>query len=275
MDAVASEAARSTAVPAPGPSPRLGPDRLRALAGSLATVRSAAVAVALVMAAAGAYAAARETSVFALRTVEVTGARPGIAAQVRRAVAPLVGTSLVSLDGAELDRRLAALPLVEHASHDRAFPHRLRIAVRPERPLAVLRRGAESWLLSARGRVVATLRRGSFASLPRIWVPPATRVELGAPVSGDAAWAASNLARLLPTRFLRRVRTVDAERGNLRLVLRSGTELRLGAAHDIRLQVAVAERIFAAVPGAGRGPGYVDLALPTRPVMSVVPQVEG
>ena len=275
MDAVASEAARSTAVPAPGPSPRLGPVRLRALAGSLATVRSAAVAVALVMAAAGAYAAARETSVFALRTVEVTGARPGIAAQVRRAVAPLVGTSLVSLDGAELDRRLAALPLVEHASHDRAFPHRLRIAVHPERPLAVLRRGADSWLLSARGRVVATLRRGSFALLPRIWVPRQTRVELGAPVSGDAAWAASALARLLPTRFLRRVRTVDAERGNLRLMLRSGTELRLGAAHDIRLQIAVAERIFATVPGAGRGPGYVDLALPARPVMKFRAQVAG
>ena len=272
---MASEAARPPGVPVPGVFRRAAAQRLRALAGSLATARSAAAAAALVVAAAGAYLVARETSVFALRTVEIRGARPGIAEQVLRAVDPLVGTSLVSLDGAELDSRLAALPLVEHVEHDRTFPHGLRIVVRQERPLAVLRRGAESWLLSASGRVVARLRPRSFALLPRIWVARATDVELGAPLGGDAGWATRTLAELLPTRFLRRVRTVRPDAGNLRLLLRSGAELRLGAARDVRLQVAIAERILATVPAARSGPGYVDLTLPARPVLRFNPQVEG
>ena len=273
---MASEAATSRgAVTAPRFQRRPRAEHLRALAGSLATVRSAAVALALVLAGVGAYVVARETPLFALRTVEVEGARPGVARQVRRAVAPLLGTSLVSLDGAELDRRLAALPLVEHALHDRSFPHGLRIVVRPERPLLVLRRGAESWLLSARGRVVARLRPRSFANLPRLWVPRATRIELGAAVTGDAAWAAARLSALRARSFLGRVRTIRADGRNLRLALRSGLELRLGAARDVRLQVAVARRILQMVPAARGGPGYLDLTLPARPVFRVNPRAEG
>ena len=242
------------------------------LARQLVDRRSLAVACALVAGGVGAYLAARETSVFAVRTVEVEGAPRRVAAQVRRAVTPFVGSSLVALDGEELERRLAALPIVQSATYDRAFPHTLRLFVRPERPLVVIRRGADAWLVSARGRVLARIPPRALPRVPRLWVGRDTSVVLGAEVGGDAAWAIRRLAAVRDTAFLRRVRTIRAERGTLALALRSGTELRLGAAREPRLQVAVAVEVLAAVRASGV-PRYVDLGLPRRPVIG--PQLGG
>lgn len=64
------------------------------------------VGLALIVAAACAYVGARETSVFAIRAIEVRGAPAGVAAQVRAALAPYRGRSLVALDAADLERRV-------------------------------------------------------------------------------------------------------------------------------------------------------------------------
>ena len=89
--------------------------------------RSLLVAVALVGCAALLYLGARETSVFAIRTVTVRGASPAVAAEVRRALRPLEGTSLLQLGSGEVDRRLASIPDVASARSDRAFPHTLTV----------------------------------------------------------------------------------------------------------------------------------------------------
>ena len=55
----------------------------------------------------------------------------------------------------------------------------------------------------------------------------------------------------------------DAEDGVV-LVLRSGTEIRLGDADELALQLAVAQRVLEAVePGAA----YVDVSVPERAVV--------
>ncbi len=102
---------------------------------------------------------ARETGVFGVRTLDVRGATPGIATQVRKALRPAAGESLLKLDVAAAERTVEALPLVESVRFDRAFPHTLRVFVTPERPVAVVRQGARSYLVSARGRVMATIPR--------------------------------------------------------------------------------------------------------------------
>ncbi|MES1247111.1 MAG: hypothetical protein ABUS54_05500, partial [Actinomycetota bacterium] len=53
---------------------------------------------------AGLYGVGRETSAFAVRTVEVSGGSPVVRRQVQQAVAKLHGTSLLALDGAALVR---------------------------------------------------------------------------------------------------------------------------------------------------------------------------
>src|SRR5206468_3732419 len=136
------------------------------------------------------YAVARETSAFGLARIEVTGGPPAVQAQVRRRLAPLLGTSLLALDAGAVQTRVESLPTVVSATYDRSFPHTLRIAVVPERPVAVLRRGKQQWLVSARGRVLARLTARDDVRLPRIWVPTATAVSAGGflrPATGGTA----------------------------------------------------------------------------------------
>ena len=141
-----------------------------ALARLAPTRRSLAAGLGLVAIAAGVYVAARQSSAFSVSRVEVAGAPTEIQAQVRHAVAPLVGTSLLALDGAALERRVEALPAVRAAVYDRAFPHTLRIHVLPEVPVAVLHRGKETWLVSARGRVISRIPNLTFGTLARVWI---------------------------------------------------------------------------------------------------------
>jgi cell division protein FtsQ len=209
------------------------------------------------------YGVARETPLFAIRDVEVVGGPADVRSRVRAALEPLVGESLVGLRPHDLDRRIAALPDVVGVTHDRAFPHTLRVHVRAERPLLVLRRGSESWLVSARARVVRTIPKGARAGLPRIWVRREVEVGPGQTLADSAAARAVRVlglaADLLPTR----VRVVKLDGGETTLVLRSGTEVRLGREHDLRLKLAVAAEILPQLTAAST---YLDVAVPDRPV---------
>ena len=217
----------------------------------------------------GAYVAARQTSVFAVRTIAVDGASPTIQGQVQRALARFVGTSLVGIDGAKLMQRVEALPTVVSATYDRAFPHTLRITVVPERPVAVLRRGKSSWLVSARGRVVARVPRDADATLPRIWAPTALQVAPGAFLPPDRGGVAAQ-ALAVASRFPEHVRIASYAHGALVFRLRSGLELRFGDPADLRLKLAVARRALQLMPG---GETYLDVSLPGRPVSGADSQV--
>lgn len=217
---------------------------------------------------AGGYLAARETSMFAVRQVEVTGARPSVLRRVDQALAPLDGRSLLSVDAGAIDRHLKGLPDVSLISYDRAFPHTARIIVAAERPVAVLRRGSEAWLVTERGRVLRRLDDPTGWSLPRIWVAES-------PVPGDGALLtdetaldpALTLGRVLAAnkRVFAQIGEARALDGELVLVLRGGTELRLGeAGSDLPVQLAVAGRVLDLVDGEAR---YVDVSVPDRAVV--------
>jgi hypothetical protein len=229
--------------------------------------RALIVGFAIVALAVGGYIAARETSLFAVDRIEVTGARPSVVARVEAALGPIHGTSLVSLDAAAIDRRLEVLPDVRLVSYDRAFPHTAKIVVSAERPVAVLRKGAQAWLVTDRGRVLEQLDDASGWSLPRIWIADAA-----VPGNGDVLDAEEGLAPALllgrvlsaDRSFFQRVKEARAVEGQLMLVLGTGTEVRLGAADDLPLQVAVASRVLDQV---GADPEYVDVSVPERAVV--------
>jgi cell division protein FtsQ len=229
--------------------------------------RSILAGLALVALAGGAYAAARQTSMFAVGRIEVSGGTPDLRAQVRHELAAVHGTSLLALDGAALERRVESLPTVVSARYDRAFPHTLRLTVVPEVPVAVLHRGAETWLLSGRGRVVKRIQPRTRPFLPRIWVPRATEVAAGAFVQPDGAGRAAR-ALALGARFPGRIATAAIAHGELVLRLRSGIELRLGQPADVRLKLAVARRALRDLPA---GSVYLDVSVPGRPVSGTQP----
>lgn len=236
------------------------------------SARSLFVGLLLVVFGAGAYVFARDTSTFAVRRIEVEGVPQALAAQVRQALRPLLGTSLVALDGTELERRVDALPAIVRADYDRAFPHTLRVRVVAERAVAVLRTGKSAWLVSARGRLIARIAPADQASLPRLWEPATLRPAAGDFLAGDAGGVAARSVGLA-TRFPVRIRTASFARGQLVFRLRSGLELRLGEPTDIRLKLAVARRALPLLPASA---AYLDVSLPGRPVTGDQnPQVSG
>jgi cell division protein FtsQ len=226
---------------------------------------------ALVALAIAAYALARETPLFAIRELDVRGAPPAVRERVRAALAPLEGRSLIGLDAGELDRRIATLPDVVGVTHDRAFPHTLRVYVRAERPLLVLRRGRDSWLVSARARVVRPLPRGARPALPRFWIPRTVEVAEGDTLDDAAAMRAVEVLALASTALPARVRTVRIDGPEMTLILRSRVEVRLGREHDLALKLAVAAEVL---PHIGAATTYVDVAVPDRPVADGVTQAQ-
>lgn len=225
--------------------------------------RAIVVAFALVVAAAAAYLIARETSVFAVRTVAVRGAPPALARQVQATLRGDLGTSLLRVDLGAAQTAVTALPTVAAVSFDRAFPHTLRVTIVPERPVAVVRVGADSWLVSARGRVMATLRHGAWPWLPRIWVGRGETFVVGALVNADLGPALQAVSPLGAVRFPARVTSVRTTGGELTLMLRDGIEIRLGDARDVPLKLVVAANVLPLVTSDTR---YIDVSVPGRPV---------
>ena len=238
--------------------------------------RSVLLGLALLVLACGAYLVALETSVFSVRTIDVRGATPEIRAEAQQALKGELGRSLLRVDGADVDRRLSTLPGVASLSFDRAFPNTLRVTIRAERPVLVLRRGRDAFLVSTTGRVLRSLAHPHLSSLPRLWLPSRTQVSIGARLeAGAGQGAAIALAALHGVSLPSSVREVQVDGQELTIVLASGFVVRLGDPGDIRLKLAIARRIFRAAAIGPTSVGYLDVSVPERPVLNTNSQVKG
>jgi cell division protein FtsQ len=239
--------------------------------------RSLAVGIALALLAVGAYAGARSTSVFAVRTLDVRGGTPELRAQVRAALAGEIGTSLLRVSSGAVADEVDAVPGVRSFTYDRAFPHTLKIVVKREVPVLVMRRvpGRKAFLVAASGRVIKALPHPLLSHLPRLWVTKSVDVQVGAPLPPKLDAAARALAPLRGAGLPGGVTTVRVGKEELTLELGGGLEVLLGDAGDLRLKLAIARRILQKTGAAAGGTGYLDVSVPLRPVLSTVPQVEG
>ena len=210
------------------------------------------------------YVAARESSLFAVRQIEVRGGSAAVADDTHAALAGVAGRSLLEVDLAELRRRVEAVPTVAAATFDRSFPNTLMVVVVAERPVAVARTGADSWLVSDRGRVIAEVARGARPLLPRLWLGKRAAVALGGILGGHARDAVKAVAPLAGSGSPLRAASVEAAEKRLDVKLRSGLELRLGDATDVALKLAVAARVLVELNG---DEAYLDVAVPERPVV--------
>ena len=214
-----------------------------------------------------AYLAARETSAFAFRSIELAGVEGPAAKDVRRVLRTLEGESLVALDPNEVETLLRGLPAVRDATVDRAFPHTLAVRIEPERPLAVLEDGRQAWLVAETGRVIAALQSGARPRLPRLRAEVTEPPAVGGTVAG--AGLAETLAALaaVPRRFPGRIAEAEGSPSGLVLTLTTGLEIRLGEPVDARAKLAAAAAVIRAIPEEERAfYDYVDASVPARVV---------
>ncbi len=237
--------------------------------------RSVIVGLVLLALAVGGYFAARDTSLFAVRTIDVRGGTPELRREVRVALAAETGQSLLRVDSGTLDNRLSELSGLRSFSYDRAFPHTLRVVVHSERPVLVLRQGSDAYLVAMGGRVLRALSHPQLSSLPRLYVKKDVKIAVGATPSGAVAAGAAAVAVVRSAVLPGGAHFVDVGAHDLTVRLGTAFELRLGDASDLRLKVAIARRIFAVSPGVTAGNGYLDVSVPERPVLAANPKVGG
>lgn len=236
----------------------------------------ALIAGAVLAALALAYVAARTTPLFAVRTVEVTGANADVTGEVELAVVRFMGTSMVALDGDEVIRRVEALPTVVSAHYDRAFPHTLRIFVVPEHPVAVVAYRGASWVVSERGRVIERASPRQVRRYPRIELEAAWRLAPGGTIRDPRVLEPLRAVAAIAETFPVRVRSGRLDGGELFLVVAAGAELRLGESVDLDVKLTAAARVLAGLSADERARlAYLDVSLPERPVAADNTQVAG
>jgi cell division protein FtsQ len=225
--------------------------------------RSLLASLAVLLIAGVAYWIAYATSVFAVEIVDVRSAPPELTREVNEATRSLLGTSMVAVDADAVEGTLRALPAVAGVSVDRAFPHTLVVKVAPERPVAVVRRGRSSWLVTGAGKVIRSIETGTERSYPRLWLAKGTTIRLGGQVPAGWLSATRTLAEAHSVGLGSRVKGIRPEGDELTLVLRRGTEVRLGRAVEVGLKLTVAAKVLAVVDSST---DYVDVSVPQRPV---------
>lgn len=177
------------------------------------------------------------TGVFAVRAVEVTGARIVSAEQVReRAEVPL-GAPLARVDLEAVRARVAAMPTVESVRVDRSWPGTVRVAVRERAPAAAVARAGRFTLVDRDGVLYRTV-----PALPR-GVPLLT---VRSPGPGDRATRAALtvLAALGPALRGRLVSVAAPTAEQVTLVLERGRSVFWGDAGDSDRKVVVATALL-------------------------------
>ena len=226
------------------------------------------------------YLAARQTPIFAVRTIEVSGEPKAVRAAAEDAARPFLGESLAALDGAALVDELEALPEVRSATYDRAFPSTLRILVEAEKPVALARLGRERWLVSDRGRIISAAAEASSAELPRFALPAMSGMQPGRFLADPDARKILAALAVLPEGFPARVTAVSLDATSLTMMLRAEwgeVELQLGDPADAAVKLEVAALVLRSLsPDERLSTRYVDVSVPERTVVgsSLNSQVE-
>jgi cell division protein FtsQ len=194
--------------------------------------------------------------------------------EVRAALAAYEGQSLVAIDPADVERTLAAVPVVRSAHVDRAFPHTLKIQVQAERPLAVYHDGAKAWVVSRTGRVLAAIKPNEQPKLPRIKAEVTGVPKVGKTLSGTDALTALLALQAVPNRLNGKILYSQIDETGVTLVMAgSRLEIRLGEPRELKAKLAAAVAVLNALPADEAATvGYVDVSLPERAVTGPIAQ---
>lgn len=222
--------------------------------------RILAVLAAVLVLGAGGWWWLRDSSLVAVRQVTVTGVSGTDAGAIRAALTGAArGMTTLDVNRGVLHAAVEPFPVVKALHVSTAFPHRMRIAVVEQVPVAIVRSGGRQTPVAADGTVLGDAARGG--PLPTIVLAVAPG---GSRLTGSAL-AVTGLLGAAPHPLLGRITTAwsDPQRG-LAAQLRAGPRLYFGTADQLAVKWAAALAVLADSGSAGAV--YIDVSEPSRPV---------
>lgn len=194
------------------------------------------------------------SSVFGVRTVEVTGTHTLTATQIRTAAAITSGSALLRLDTDAIARRVQVLPDVASAQVSTSFPATVHIAVTERVPVGYVKAGTQFGLIDKTGRQYRSVAAAP-GTLPQFVVPT------GAAASSAAA-AVATVAADLPAAVLTKLASIQALDPNaITLLLKDNRIVQWGSA-DRSVEKA---RILPAL--LGQQSTRIDVTDPDQPYL--------
>jgi cell division protein FtsQ len=221
--------------------------------------RFLAVVLALVALAAGGWVWLRNSSLVAVRSVTIAGVSGPDAGQIRSALRSAAHT-MTTLDvklGA-FRTAVAPYPVVKHVRVSTDFPHRMRINVVEQVPVAMVSAGGRQVPVSADGTLLQDADvTGALPTIALAVAPGGTRV-------GGAALGEVRLLAAAPYALLAKVGAVssDATHGFVAQLL-NGPKLYFGDGSQPGAKWAAAAAVLASASSSGAG--YIDVSDPSRP----------
>jgi cell division protein FtsQ len=206
----------------------------------------------------GAWLWLRDSSLVAVRQVDVTGLSGSEAPRVRAALqeAALDMTTLHVRDK-QLQTAVAPYPAVQSIEAHADFPHRLKVVVHEHVAVAALSSGSDRVAVAADGTI---LRGSSTAGLPVISVGSAPA---GDSVSDRRTVRAIALLAAAPAPLRAKVTRVYPGPRGLTAPLSAGPVLYFGGPERLRAKWTAVARVLADKSSAGAT--YLDVRLPERP----------
>jgi cell division protein FtsQ len=195
------------------------------------------------------------TSLFGVKSVEVSGATSIPADTVRAAAAIADGTPLVRLDTGEVAARVAALPKVFSAEVSRSFPNTVEIAIVERTPVAGITAADGVHLVDSTG-LDYEIVKAPPPGLPELVVSTARPDD-------PATVAAVSIITAIPQQLRGQLVAVTAKTpGNVQLSLADGRLVKWGSAENSSRKAAVLAPLLTR-------PGKVyDVATPDFPTVS-------
>ncbi|MFL5859947.1 MAG: cell division protein FtsQ/DivIB, partial [Solirubrobacteraceae bacterium] len=221
--------------------------------------RAVAVVAVLLALAAGAWLWLRNSPLVAVQRVTVIGVSGRDASQIRSAlIAAARNMTTLNVKMGALRTAVEPFPVVKRLHVSTDFPHRMRIAVVEQVPVATISAAGQQVAVSADG----TLLNGYSApgSLPAI---PLAVSPAGTHLTG----ATMRVVRLLgaaPYQLLAKVsQASDTAPRGLQAQLRNGPKVYFGTDEHLAAKWAAAAAVIADPDSAGAG--YIDVTVPSRP----------
>lgn len=195
--------------------------------------------------------------------VNVEATRNVTSDEIRVAAGVDMGSATLLADLGAIASRVEKLPWVAEAQVTRAMPGTIRIKVRE--------RVARVWVRRPSGPVALIDRHGRIVDdveTAPVGIPElrglAKVPNLGAVLDSADGTRGLDVLEKLPANFRSSVFAVEVVKGQIKLAMGFGLEVRLGDLRDIATKAAAAEAVIRALPERAR---YVDVRVPGAPAV--------